>query len=484
VLSTSFSGGTLSVFGDDFGLTNDTIVLREKPGNTSLTQVMLNGVIQFEGSSSSLSQVKIFAGGGNDTITIGNGNLDFLPYAVSVDGQGGTDKVTVNDQTAPYSDAYTITGTTVSRIYFGGLTYGGIEGLTLTAEAGNNSITINSTAWGVPVTVNAGLGNDTVTVGNGNLDLLPGAVIVNGQGGTDKVTVNDQTAPYSDAYTITGTTVSRIYFGGLTYSGIEGLLLTAETGNNSITILTSALDIPVAVYGDAGNDSILGGTGNDTIYGGEGDDQLFGGDGNDVLNGGGGNDFLDGGEGSDQLSGGAGNDTIDGDNGVDRLVESGAGFWLSNTSLSGTTTGSDVLYSIEQASLTGSGYDDIIDASRFTAGPVTLVGGAGNDQLYGGWGNDQLYGGWGNDYLSGGAGNDVLYGEGGNDFLEGDVGQDTLYGGAGQDDLDGGYDLTADFLWGGTSADNFCLEDEGLDQAEDYNPSQGDVIDCIGPLPI
>src|SRR4051794_25826424 len=146
VLSTSLSGCTLSVFGDDFGLTGDTIVLREKPGATSLTQVIVNGVVQFEGWSSSLCQVKIFSGAGNDAINVGNGNLDFLPYAVIVNGGAGSDKVVINDQAVSFSDAYTITGSTLARPLFGGLTYGTVEGLTLNAEAGNNTININSTA--------------------------------------------------------------------------------------------------------------------------------------------------------------------------------------------------------------------------------------------------------------------------------------------------------------------------------------------------
>ena len=399
VLSTSLSGGTLSVFGDDFGITNDTIVLREKPGNASLAQVMVNGGLQFEGSSSSLSQVKIFAGGGNDTITIGNGNLDFLPYAVSVDGQGGTDKLNVNDQTAPYSDAYTITGTSVGRTFFGGLTYGGIEGLTLNAEAGNNTINVNGTAWGVPVTVNAGAGNDTVNVGNGNLDLLPGAVSVNGQAGTDMVYANDQAVAYNDAYMITGTSVDRTpfldrgtsvgrtFFGGLTYSGIEGLTLNAEAGNNIIT--GSSASVPLTIDAGAGNDAIFGGPGNDTIYGGPGNDTIFGGDGNDRLDGGDGNDYLDG---------GGGNDTLYGDN--------------------------------EEVSIAWG------DALIYESGPE----GSGNDTLYGGDGNDALYGGGGDDMLYGGTGQDVLVGMSGRDYL------------------DGGNDGIADTLVGWTGADTFKAE--------------------------
>ncbi len=202
------------------------------------------------------------AGPGNDTVNVGNGNLDSLKGAVTVNGQAGTDKVNVNDQAKASGDAYTITFTALKRPFFGGLTYATIEGLTLSAESGNNTINVNSTAAGVPLTVNAGAGNDAINVGNGDLDLLEGAVTVNGQAGTDKVNVNDQANVFGDAYTITSTTLKRAFFGGLTYATIEGLALYAESGNNTININSSAAGVPLTVNAGAGNDTINVGNGN------------------------------------------------------------------------------------------------------------------------------------------------------------------------------------------------------------------------------
>jgi hypothetical protein len=198
------------------------------------------------------SVTKIYAGAGNDTVNVGNGNLDLLPGAVAVNGGSGLDTIHVNDQTAPYNDTYTVTNTRLGRsifgglpgtivgLTFGGLTYGAVEGLTLNAESGDNLVNINSTALGVPVTINAGGGNDIINVGNGNLDLLPGAVTVNGQAGTDMVNINDQSVPYSDTYTVTSSTLSRFIFGGLTYGAVEGLTLNAESGNNTINVASTA----------------------------------------------------------------------------------------------------------------------------------------------------------------------------------------------------------------------------------------------------
>ena len=109
------------------------------------------------------------------------------------------------------------------------------------------------------------------------------------------------------------------------------------------------------LQGDAGSDGLVGGGGNDLIAGGDGVDFLFGGDfsavdgsmlpnsGNDTLNGGAGNDglwgfdgndaingdagddYAESGAGSDSISGGADNDTLLGQDGAD-TVGGGSGF--------------------------------------------------------------------------------------------------------------------------------------------------------------
>src|SRR5262249_49480375 len=104
-------------------------------------------------------------------------------------------------------------------------------------------------------------------------------------------------------------------------------------------------------------------------------------------------------------------------------------FTLTNSSLRGL--GTDVLISIDRANLSGTGAalagsgDNRIDASHFTAGPVTLNGGDGNDTLVGGRGNDSLVGSNGNDSLLGDDGNDTLAGGNGKDTADGGAGFDT-----------------------------------------------------------
>ena len=223
---------------------------------------------------------------------------------------------------------------------------------------------------------------------------------------------------------------------------------------------TSALSLPVMLFGDDGADTLIGGSGNDNLRGGDDDDVLNGGDGNDSLSGSSGRDTLNGGAGDDRLSGqgssgdvltgGLGDDRLDGGSGTDRLFEEAdVDFVLATRSLTGL--GNDRLSDIEIVVLHGGSSDNIIDASGFRVADdqqVVLRGGDGNDLLIGSPGSDILHGYSGDDTLIGGDGNDTLLGSAGRDVLFGDAGNDKLLGagssgdrlsgGEGNDTLDGG----------------------------------------------
>ena len=106
--------------------------------------------------------------------------------------------------------------------------------------------------------------------------------------------------------------------------------------------------------------------------------------------------------------------------------------------------------------------------------PMTVFGGAGNDNLsgaeaddvlYGGPGNDVLYGSYGNDALKGEGGGDRVYGEWGDDALSGGIGDDRLFGGTGNDTLDGG--AGADWMYGEDDDDYLVANDSAADNLVD-----------------
>ncbi len=215
----------------------------------------------------------------------------------------------------------------------------------------------------------------------------------------------------------------------------------------------------------------------------------------DVTLGGGGDTFtldFSGGNPIPTLAGihynaGTGTDTI--------TAAHDANFTLTDSSLTITPGGVVSLISVEQANLTGGNSPNVLDASAFNLGAVTLDGGnqddtvrggAGNDLLTGTQGTDNFFGNGGNDTIfsgnsgsnvSGGAGDDTIIGANGKDIIHGDAGNDTivgnngadeLFGDAGNDRIEGG--LGNDLVDGGADTDtvvatgdvNFTLSDTTL----------------------
>jgi Ca2+-binding RTX toxin-like protein len=176
------------------------------------------------------------------------------------------------------------------------------------------------------------------------------------------------------------------------------------------------------IYGTDGNNTLDGNAGDDYLYGRDGSDTLLGGDGADHLYGGDQDDTLIGGIGNDYINGGAGlGDTVSYvDRSTDHVVVnlsdhawSGAepNTAVVHSTISSTTTETDTLVSIENATGTSS-YDDFYGSSAANV----FDGGAGRDWLFGHGGSDTLIGGDDVDFLIGGSGADHLIGGQGSDW--------------------------------------------------------------------
>jgi len=107
-----------------------------------------------------------------------------------------------------------------------------------------------------------------------------------------------------------------------------------EPGPDSDSVKYLVNDIPGAVVGATGLDTITtagapdelaGEQGNDTLNAGAGNDVVDGGDGNDTLDGGDGDDKITGGPGIDTIRGGAGNDSISAADGLADKIDCGDG---------------------------------------------------------------------------------------------------------------------------------------------------------------
>jgi hypothetical protein len=161
--------------------------------------------------------------------------------------------------------------------------------LRIDAGAGNNTIDSDAPVTGL---VGGTPGNDTIDIGqagaavifnvNGAISSLTGAarIEVDALGGHDTVTLHDLTVPV----TVDAGPGNDVVNGAAVIAA--DLLILGGSGDDQLT-------------GGSGDDWIEGGPGNDFLRGGPGDDVLIGGDGNDKLAGGAGVDLLDGGGGND-----------------------------------------------------------------------------------------------------------------------------------------------------------------------------------------
>jgi uncharacterized delta-60 repeat protein len=192
------------------------------------------------------TSLTVTAGIGNDSLTLGV--AAFTP--VVFDGGAGTDSITFNGSQG--NDTLNISSTSVTG---GGnsLTYSNSEVLDVEGNFGFDII--NATFVSIPLIINAGDGDDTVTVGSGNLDSM-GAVTVNGQNGADSLVINDSTATYNDNYTLTSTTIARPFSSTFTFGTVESFRLRAETGPNVITVSSVPSTMSLQIDGDGGGDTL------------------------------------------------------------------------------------------------------------------------------------------------------------------------------------------------------------------------------------
>ncbi|MEV6022902.1 calcium-binding protein [Streptomyces sp. NPDC052036] len=154
------------------------------------------------------------------------------------------------------------------------------------------------------LTLNAGDGNDTVTVHNNTGQAYYLNEISLGSG-NDRLT---------DTGTVDGSFVSGDAGNDTITAGVASVVFAGD-GNDTVHSTGDIVDAGKGddvIHGGAGDQNLSGGDGNDTLYGGTGNDLLYGGKGNDVLYGNSGVDQLYGNSGNDRLYGGTGKDILSG----------------------------------------------------------------------------------------------------------------------------------------------------------------------------
>ncbi len=399
------AGESYVVFGGANVGESGSLELSELDGTNGF---VINGIDEYDGSGSSVSNAGDINGDGIDDLII---------------SASGADPNGKNDAGESY-------------VVFGGTDVGESGSLELSELDGTNGFVINGIdeddRSGLSVS-NAGDVNgdgidDLILSGTGESNALFG-------GGEESYVIFG----FKTIEEITGTANNDVLSGTTEGETISGL-----TGNDSIKGLAGDDNIlggdgKDTLRGNNGNDVIRGGDGNDDIWGQADNDSIDGGKGTDRILGNNGEDTLNGGDDIDTLFGGNGNDSIFGDAGDDQVVGNAGNdtlFGGADNDILFAGTGEDQLFGEEGDDvLWGQADNDFVDGG---AGTDVLYGNNGNDVLVGGDGTDSLFGNQGNDTLKGGADNDILFGNDGNDSLYSGEGNDTLWGGSGNDTLLGG----------------------------------------------
>jgi Ca2+-binding RTX toxin-like protein len=181
----------------------------------------------------------------------------------------------------------------------------GVTGRIYVTASGGADL-IRTGAAPIPVVLDGGAGDDTLTAGAANDSLTggPGNDVLNGGAGIDRLVESAD-----GDFTLVGGTTARD--GSLTGLGadvlvrnrIETALLTGGPGANRLD--ASAFAGRTTLLGGDGPDELRAGGLAGVLVGGPGDDTLLGAGGRDILIGGAGTDRLSGGDRDDLLVGGA-----------------------------------------------------------------------------------------------------------------------------------------------------------------------------------
>jgi Ca2+-binding RTX toxin-like protein len=238
-----------------------------QPAGMSINLGDLNDRLSIESTANAIA---VAAGDGNDTIDVGKvggSTLSAVQAPVTVDGEAGTDTVRVNDPAAGVPRNYTVTATKVTATSGLDVNYVGMENLAVNAGILPNTFNVRATAAGTRTTINGGANGDTFNVGStaNTLDDIQGQLILNGGeqgsfGGQDVVNLFDQGSVVSRNYTLRANSVARSGAAAISYSGMEGLTLSAGSGADSVVVVGTAAGMPVTLNMGAGNDVVNLGT--------------------------------------------------------------------------------------------------------------------------------------------------------------------------------------------------------------------------------
>lgn len=454
--------------------------------------------------------------GGVDTVLLDGSAvgkpLESLTVAVSVDGGGNGDSVTILDTADLVGSNPQVTGASVSGLMATPIGFTNFATVTIAAGQGNDSIQVGVIATPTLTTLKVlgGPGFDTfqgIIPGglvpslstslllSGDSDSVAPAtisIVKNPAGGPGDIfflnissfvaqaeiidTVTGQVISMSDVFSPAGH--KPLYFNSMelliAQDVVEGVpntpipavygdLYVRGNGTNESYVFyrgIGALDVRAKRNGVLANPAGFRPTGNIVTYAGAGNDSV---EMNWTISGQSPARFF-GQDGNDTMWGAGLNDLLVGGQGSDMLISSDGDDTLWGDDLPVAVIGAGGSFVQRQTSPF---------PSAGLPGADFLYGGNGNDFLFGEEGNDRIYGEGGDDYSHGGDGNDTLADTLGTNILRGEAGADRISGGSGSDIILGGDGNDVITGFGGR---DLMIGGLGLDNVQDTQDNADDVL--------
>lgn len=226
----------------------------------------------------------VYTGAGSDVVNLGNSTNQLIGLSrMLVDGQGGNDVINLRDQGRTVADNYrfgfefgSATSPYVSSEQLF-LSHANTEKLTIQGGSGGNTIRVEDLA--ASLSLNPGLGDDQVTIGNtSNRVANIASVEVFDTGGDDQLTVLDQGTTTNRHYEVTGGANGRgavkarasRFLGAIRFDQniffekMETVTVNAGSGNDYLNIRSTPIGIfhGLKVNAGVGDDTVVLGTGN------------------------------------------------------------------------------------------------------------------------------------------------------------------------------------------------------------------------------
>jgi len=207
------------------------------------------------------------AGPGYDMVTgLGSPKADFVVY--SLIGQNfylSNGVLTVNgDQLgANYNDevVLSLTSSGGEQVTLNGMTAqfnpGAVSSVDVITDGGDNTVNVDATAAGVPVSIDmlGGTGTVNITPSSKYLGNIHGNVSVTGGNSADVLNIFDQNDTGAATYSVTSSTVTRSGAAAISYATVGSVNLYGGSGNDTYNIESTASGTPVFIEAGAGNDT-------------------------------------------------------------------------------------------------------------------------------------------------------------------------------------------------------------------------------------